>query len=277
MRHMPNAPDPGEGEGRPFIIEHRRGFSAPGRFEPAARLAVEPYLRTSGLLSLMSDGQARLLLALLTFVSPNGQVQATARELARALGLPVPLTAWKLDRFAKRRFRDQVFVYRIDRREGESVYALSRHVVAREHAPEPPADPPPIVAAGREAVVAESRARYSQPREAVEAEVMRQLGHAAEELADTPQGSAYRQLRALGMAPADIGRLLATYGTADVLQQLAWLPERRAKHPLRYLLAALRDGYAGPQHFPAGRAAGGTDGSDGAAPHDQPLSHNHHD
>lgn len=274
---MPHAPDPQGGQVRPFIIEHRKGFSAPGRFEPAARLAVEPYLRTSGLLTLMTDGQARLLLALLTFVSANGQVQATARELARALGLPVPVVAWRLDRFAGRRFHDQVLVYRIDRRDGESVYALSRHVVTREHAPEPAAGPPPIVAAGREAVVAESRARYSQPREVVEAEVMLQLGHAVEELADTPQGSAYRQLRALGMGPADVGRLLATYGTADVLQQLTWLPERRAKHPLRYLLAALRDGYAGPQHFPAGRQAGGPAGRDSAAPQDQPANQNYND
>jgi len=239
---------------RPFLIEHRTLEEAGHHFVPTARLVVTPALRESGLLSLLSDKQARLVLALLTFVSPNGQVQATAKQVARALGVPAPVAALWLLHFASRRFHGAHLIYRIKREEGYPIYALSRGSIDREHQP-PRAwqEPPTYRAAGRAAVIAHSRATYTKPRAEVERTVMEQLGHAPEELLDTPEGQVWRLLGVLHLEPPVIRDLIAEYGVERILRQLTWLPLRKAKNPARYLLAAIKGDYSPPLQVRLGR------------------------
>jgi len=241
---MPETPPDPE---RPFLIEHRRTEEGGGKFVPQARVAITPVLRTSGLLSLLSDRQARLLLALLTFLSRNGQVSATAAQVAKALGVPTPVAALWLVHFTTRRFQGYHVVYRIKLEEGHALYTVSRGLIEHEHEP-PKAEPSPY--SSRSAVVGFSRAAYARPRAEVERIVMGQLGHAAEELLETPEGAAYRRLSALRIGPEESRRLIAQFGVAAILQQLDWLPSRKAKNRTRYLIAAVRGNYAAPLSLP---------------------------
>jgi hypothetical protein len=232
---------------QPFIIEHRRIEEPLGKHTPEARVSVRAALRTSGLLSLLSDKHARVLLALLTYLAPNGQVQATAQQVGQALGVPTRLAALWLMALCARRFHGYHLVYRVGREEGHAVYCLSRAFVIQEQQP-PPADAPQILEVmGREKVIARSRHAYATPRAEVEAGVMRRLGHAPEELLDTPEGAVWRGLHVLKIAKADIRALIDTYGAERILEQLEWLPERRAKNPAHFLIAALRHNFGPPK------------------------------
>lgn len=235
---------------RPLLVEHLRLQERAGGFVPAARPVVLPALRESGLLSLLSDRQARLLLALLTFTSPNGQIQATAVQVAKALGMPVPIAALRLRRFAGRRFHGTHLVYELRRHEGYPLFAVSHMAIHQEH--RPPSDPHlpvPIGSSRRAEILAHSRAAYASPRLEVERTVMQQLGHAAEELLDTPEGAVWRRLHVLRFGREDILAMIRAYGIERISRQLDWLPERGAKDPARYLIAALEGDYAKPSRL----------------------------
>src|SRR5947208_2054688 len=73
----------------PFLIEHLRRDETPTHFIPAARLIVTPELRRSGLLRALNDEAVRSLLAVLTFLTPNGQIRPTAAQVAEVLGVSV--------------------------------------------------------------------------------------------------------------------------------------------------------------------------------------------
>lgn len=233
---------------RPFAIYHQRIAETPNHFRPVAVVVVTPSLRTSGLLSLLSDRQARILLTLLTFLSANGEVRATAQQVAQALGVPVPLASLWLSGLAWRRFQGVHLIYRIERAEGYPVYALSWQFIDRYRSQHPDeyvnGRPAPI--ATREEVLAHSRSTYARPRAEVEREVLEQLGYSPEEMAPTPEGLLRRRLRGLKLEREDIQFLIETYGTERIQRQLDWLPERRAKNQARYLLAAVKGDYPGP-------------------------------
>src|SRR5437868_5701879 len=146
---------------RPFVIEHRRLDETPKGFVPDARLVVSPALRTSGLLAALSDEQARTLLALLTYLTPNGGIYVTAAEVAEALGVPRAHARRRLDRLAAFRLGDQAVVICLPREAGLPVYGLSHEQVENEQSlarPDISAESP-TNRTRREAVTAYSRAR----------------------------------------------------------------------------------------------------------------------
>ena len=71
---------------KPFIIEIRQDLSQPGgSFVPAASLKLTESFRTSGLLSSLAPEDLKTLLYLLTFLTPDGQCQASLPILASAM------------------------------------------------------------------------------------------------------------------------------------------------------------------------------------------------
>lgn len=90
----------------PFIVEHvLPGDGVPGNFVPAARLLVTPALRTSGLLAQLPDAEAKSLLLLLTFLSPNGRLRASLDEVAEALRTSPDKSRRRVQRLAETRWQ----------------------------------------------------------------------------------------------------------------------------------------------------------------------------
>src|SRR5437667_6200817 len=78
----------GAGTSAPFLIEHlKKNLEPNGNFLPAAQVIVTPVLRTSGLLQALSPEDLKVLLLVLTFVTPNGFVHPSIQELAHAMGV----------------------------------------------------------------------------------------------------------------------------------------------------------------------------------------------
>lgn len=231
----------------PFVIEHRHILESPGHFVPQARLIVTSALRTSGVLASLTDQEARTLLALLTFLSPNGEVQATVPQMAEALGTSDTEAQRRLHELTQITWQEQPLVYCVERETALPVYCLSPHLVTNEQPPALPEPAAPVVhAAGRAAIIAHSRARYGRPRAEAEALVAEQLGQSPEASADTPIGEAWRRLLALGVSREQVEELIAGYPVQAILQQLEWLPERGARNPARLVVAAIRENYEPP-------------------------------
>src|SRR3989442_627889 len=82
-------------------VEHLRLEESPAGFIPAARLQLTPIARTGGLLRELSGNQARILLALFSYLTPNGYLFATADQIAEALGIPSAAANLWLWRFSR--------------------------------------------------------------------------------------------------------------------------------------------------------------------------------
>jgi len=107
-------------------------------------------------------------------------------------------------------------------------------------------EPPLENRAGREAVIAYSRARYANPREEVERIIAEQYGHDPAELGDGPEAVARRQLSGLGVPRDTVNALLTEHSLEEITDQLKWLPLRGAKSPARFVVAAVQGDYAPP-------------------------------
>ncbi len=235
----------------PFVIQNLRRNSTPAGFTPAARLIVQPALRAGGLLKSLPDKEARTLLALLTFISPNGHIGPTASEVAEALGISVKEAQERLKRLSAILYQGEPLVRQIGRAQATDYYTLSPRAVAQtEGAVQEEKPQAASVAsyrpAGRDAVIAHSRAAYGIPRAEAERMVAEQLGHATQESEDTPEGAARRQLVALGVSREDVEELMTEYPLEEIEQQLAWLPYRHAKFPARLIVAAIENRYEPP-------------------------------
>ncbi len=224
---------------RPFLIEHLRLDESHKGFVPSARLQLTPFARTSGFLRELSGAQSRILLAVFTYLTANGHVYVTANQVAEALGVPTPLAAAWLWRFARRRFRGVPIIHVVERELGANVFTIAHPLV--KHVIWPAKSEPPVIfrVAGRRAIVAHSRAKYAQSAQAVLPLVMRQLGHHHEEAPDTPEARVWEELRHLKIGREDIRALIDTFGVGRILQQLAWLPERYTKNRAKTLVASL--------------------------------------
>ena len=241
-------PSPSE-QMRPFVIEHRRRGETPQGFIPEARLFVTEGLRTSGLLAALTDAEARTLLAVLTFLTPNGHVQPSAGDVAAALTVSERQARERLEQLTKSSWRGRTLLVHIPRAQSRDVWALTPSLVAHQEAIAAEQNPRQLsypVAAGRAAVVAHSRAAYARPRAEVERMVAEQLGHAPEESADTPEGEARRRLLTLGVPRDAVEELLANHALEEIMQQLEWLPYRNAKSPARLIVAAIENRYEPP-------------------------------
>ncbi len=238
----------------PFLVEHRQeDRTLDGSFRPSARLILTPALRTSGLWAMLPPEDLHTLVLTLTFVAPNGWCRPTLLELAEAMRVSQAKARARMERLAGREWEGQPLLTRLPRPDGLDAYAPGRQVVGREEAPPPvpvQAIPPPT--AGKEAVVAHSRARYAKTREEVEAQIGAMMGWTPPQFAGEDPAVAEGKRRAfktmtdLGVPRDQALDLLARFDLGDVEKQLAWLPSRHAKNPARFLAAAIEGGYDAP-------------------------------
>src|SRR5947209_7091188 len=99
----------------PLQVEHRREDVPPDRFVPDTRLVVTPALRTSGLLAALSDRDARTLLGVVTFLTPNGRFTGTVPAIAAALGVSEKDVRERLSSLMALSFQDAPVLVEISR------------------------------------------------------------------------------------------------------------------------------------------------------------------
>ena len=236
-------PDP------PFIIEHKRLDEQSGHFTPLARIHLTEAARTSGFLRELSGIEARLLLAILTYLTADGELRVSSWQVARALGMPTPVIAVHLFRLTHRRFGGQPLLVRNKAESGLSTYTLSHHHVRHHVHPPVPFKPVSVSAAGREAVYNHVRSQYGVPRIEAEKTVHAQLGLHPEEQSEVRQAHVFRELRYLKLRRGDIESLVEVFGIDILEQQLAWLPERTTRPDARALVKALINEYGRPRRL----------------------------
>ncbi len=235
-------------------MEHRQEERAlSGTFRPSACLILTQRVRTSGFLNALTAEDFQTFLLLLTFLTPNGWCRPTLPEMARAMQVSQPKARARLHRLTQVKWQGQSLVTVLSRPDGLDAYLPGRHLLAHENAPldEPP-QPAPVRTAGREAVIAYSRARYTKGREEVEREIAQRMGWAPPDfVADDPavaegKQRAYQAMTNVGMPKEQALDLLARFELGAVESQIAWLPSRSAKNPARFLAAAIEGGYDRP-------------------------------
>lgn len=235
-------------------MEHRQEERAPsGTFRPSARLILTPRVRTSGFWNALNPEDFQTLLLLLTFLTPNGWCRPTLPELAQAMQVSHARARSRLHRLTQARWQGQPLVTVLGRLDGLDAYLPGRHLLAHENAAvdEPP-PPAPLRTAGREAVIAYSRARYTKGREEVEREIAQRMGWAPPDFAGedpaVAEGKqrAYQAMTTVGMPKEQALDLLSRFDLGDVERQIAWLPSRHAKQPARFLAAAIEGSYDMP-------------------------------
>ncbi len=241
----------------PFVTEqYQSEHGSGGAFRPAARLLLTSALRTSGLWSALPPDELRDLTLLLTFLSPNGRVQPTLPELAGAMQASHAQTRARMLRLSRRMWRGQPLIVELNRQSGLDAYLPGRHLLGSLQVPEtaPAAAQTTLIEprAGREALIAYSRARYATPRAEVEADIARRMGWGAPAFEDDPPGVAeekrvlYDKLSEQGMSKSQALDVLGRFDLAVVRRQLEWMPHRAAKNPSRYLQAAIENNYEAP-------------------------------
>jgi hypothetical protein len=238
----------------PFVVEHRQEERAlSGTFRPSARLILTERVRTSGLWNALTPEDFQTLLLLLTFLTPNGWCRPTLPELAQAMQVSHAKARGRLHRLTQVRWQGQPLAAMLSRPDGLDAYLPGRHLLAHENAPldEPP-QPVPVRTAGRDAVIAYSRARYTKGREEVEREIAQRMGWAPPDFAGEDPAvtagkqRAYQAMTNAGMPKEQALDLLARFDLGAVESQIAWLPSRSAKNPARFLAAAIEGNYDRP-------------------------------
>ena len=241
----------------PFIIEHHQEDRAlSGTFRPAARLILTERVRTSGLWRALAPEDCKTLVLLLTFLTANGWCRPTLPELSGAMEVSHAKAKARLERLLSTHWQGVPLVQLLPRPDGLDAYLPGRQLVAHEYVlpPEPP-KAPPIRAAGRDAVVAYSRARYAKTREEVEKQIGDMMGWSPPDFAgDDPavaegKQRAYQAMTDIGIPKAQALDLLSRFDLGAVERQIAWLPQRHAKNPARFLAAAIEGGYDRPLDF----------------------------
>ena len=252
----------------PFVIEHRQEDRGRGNtFRPSARLVLTDRVRTSGLWRTLTPEDAKTLVFLLTFITPNGWCRPTLPELAEAMGTSQPKAKGRLDRLVQARWQGQPLAELLARPDGLDAYLPGRPLVAHEDAQEwpEPSQAAPARTPGREAVVAYSRARYAKTRAEVEAQIGEMMGWGPPAFAgDDPavaegKRQAFKAMTDVGMAKEQALDLLARFDLGAVESQIAWLSSRNAKNPARFLAAAIERGYDKPLNLRRPAEEAGTD------------------
>jgi len=249
--HSPAAPE--SAQSAPFVIEHRQEDRTGAAFRPSARLILTDRVRTSGLWRALTPEDFKTLALLLTFVTPNGWCRPTLPELADAMECSHGKAKGRLERLLQASWRGQPLATLLPRPDGLDAYLPGRPLVAHEDAPAPtPPEAAPVRTPGREAVAAYSRARYARTREEVEAQIGEMMGWGPPAFAgDDPavaegKRQAFKAMTDVGMAKEQALDLLSRFDLGAVERQIAWLPQRNAKTPARFLVAAIEGGYDRP-------------------------------
>lgn len=240
---------------RPLTIAlERLDQTKNGYWRPGAFLKLTSRLRTSGLLQALPSEELKNLLFLLTFLSPNGDCQATVLQLADAMQVSQAKVRSRMQRLEKFVWRERPVVTYLPRASGLDSYALAPHLVSVQPAAVPALEAvtPSIHAAPREQVIAYSRARYARPRAEVERMIAEQNGWelpeetADEEAADDESAQVRRRLRSLGVSRQQVDFLVANFSVDRIQNQLDWLPYRNARRPAHFIVAAIEGDYEEP-------------------------------
>ena len=231
-----------------FAVEHRREGMRPTQFVPDTRLVIAPALRTEGFLAIIPDREFRALVAVLTFLTPDGRIQATANQVAQSLGVSEKHAGERLQALCKLSWQGFPILVAVTREKAPTFYAPGYGIVTHAHEEKEnnsTGDSVPYTTASREELIAQSREKYAKPREEVERIVAKGLGHEESE-DDTPDAVLRRALLGVGLTRDETETLLTGFPHDAIQKQLGWLPERGARNPARYLLAAVRGDYAAP-------------------------------
>lgn len=246
----------------PFVVERYRealdqeALGSGGTFRPAARLLLTQGLRTSGLWSVLPVEELRDLTLMLTFLTANGRIQPTLPELSKAMQVSSAQARARMLRLSRRQWQGQPLIRELTRPNGLDAYLPAKHIVTSYDEPEERAEPvPPVPSeprAGREALIAHSRARYAAPRAEVEADIASRMGWGPPTFEDDPPNIAtqkrvlYVRLDEQGMTKHQALDILSRFDLGIVSSQLDWMPYRGAKNPSRYLMAAIENNYDPP-------------------------------
>lgn len=138
--------------------------------------------------------------------------------------------------------------------DGLDAFLPGRHLLAHEdvQAQEAAPAPAPYHTAGREAVIAYSRARYARSREEVERQIGEMMGWGPPSFAGEDPAivegkrKAFEAMTSTGMPREQAVDLLSRFDLGDIERQIAWLPSRGAKNPARFLAAAIEGSYQRP-------------------------------
>jgi hypothetical protein len=232
-----------------------------GHLTPTATVEIAPSLRSSGLLAALPAEEVKTLVALLTFLTPNGEINPTASEVAQGLHISEGKAKERLSRLLRFRWHGRSLVATLWRETGMDGFTLTPDVVSYRQVAPPrnTSSQPTYRAVGRDAVIAQSRERYSRPRAEVERQIAMAQGwplpeeQAAAEAEGTTHGTAIspmdylrQRLLRLGVTSEQAAILLETFPVAEIEQQIAWLPYRGAKNLASYLVAAITGHYAEP-------------------------------
>ena len=244
----------GVSERAPFVIEHRQEERGQGgTFRPSARLVLTDRVRTSGLWRALTPEDFKTLLLLFTYVSPNGWCRPTLPELAEAMEVSHGKAKGRMERLTRTSWQGQPLATLLARPDGLDAYLPGRRLVDHVEIAEPePSQAAPLRTPGREAVVAYSRARYAKTREEVERQIGEMMGWTPPDFAGEDPAvaegkrQAFKAMTDVGMPKEQALDLLGRFDLGVVESQIAWLPQRNAKNPARFLAAAIEGGYDRP-------------------------------
>ena len=242
----------------PFVIkQYQQERAASGAFQPASRLVMTAALRTSGLWRDMPPEELRDFVLLLTFLTPNGWIQPTLPELAEAMQASHAQVRGRMRRLSRRQWQGQPLVRELNRQNGLDAYLPGRHLVdSQEESQDEHSLVPSVVLseprAGRERLIARSRALYATPRADVEADIARRMGWGTPLFEDEEPSIAeekrqlYEKLSEQGFPKDKALDVLGRFDLGQIRSQIEWMPHRGAKNPVRYLMAAIENNYEPP-------------------------------
>lgn len=259
LRH----PHPSSSDRRnaPLLVRHLRlpERSGDSHYTPGARIALAPALPSSGLLQTLPGEEVKTLLALLAFVSPNGKVQASAAQVADVLGIPERKARDRLLRLETLSWRGEPVIRTVHVAPGLDAYVPGPHLLADEHEPEPHPNQPmvprpnaprmpflPPIASLEEALQDIEQKDNSDRTNTAESTphipvAPVQMPPRVEALRD-----AIVAMCGFGVSEAEAAGLVSAYPLEVITRQMNWMPERNAKVPARFLVAAIRNDYASP-------------------------------
>jgi hypothetical protein len=243
-------PQSWSGATQPFrIVQQQADATSAGYFRPEAAVHVTAALRTLGLLRGIPAEEIKTLLLLLTYLTPNGAFMATVPQMAEAMRVSEGKVEQRLRRLQEFVWQGEPLLREQVRESGLRSYTPSAFLVGIEQLPSVKSTSAPGQhQTSREAVIAHSRAAYAHPRAEVERLIAEQNGWdiPGEVASHESSSDLYRRLLRFGILPEQAAELLEQHPTAEIRQQLDWLPYRNVRKPAPFLIAAIENCYAEP-------------------------------